>query len=346
MKIAVLDVGHWHAPLARFGLERLDAEVVAVSTRDAARAAPWVARFGCRVHPDAQGLLALERPDFAFVFDRHRDLPATARAVIERGIACSIEKPGGVHAADVASLIDRAQARRVFASVPFVNRLGPFARILRAGAGPNALATPLYLSFVDVAGSPLRYPAMGCDWMLDPALAGGGCLINLGIHFVDLFAFLRQRKARFVGATLSDAAHRGALEDHARVLLDDDGGGAALIEVGYAHPDDEERLQSFTAIGQGWLAEARDDTCRLARGRDIDRFACSLDAGPLYADYVAATLDAAARGAAPVATLADLHAAMIIVDAAYASRGPRAWKTVTRRAGRVRRPRAPGPGAG
>lgn len=319
MKVAVLEVGHWHAPLARVGLERAGVEVIAVSAADRAVTAPWAQRFGARTYAGAGELLAAETPDFVFVFDRHRDLPATAAMVLARGIACSIEKPGGLNAADVAGLIALRDGRGTFASVPFVNRLGPFVRDLRQHLDAAGLGAARHMSFVDIAGSPRRYPAMGCAWMLDPALAGGGCLINLGVHFIDLFAVMTGRPARFAGATLGRAIHGGPLEDHARLLLADDGGGSALVEVGYCFPDDARRHTAFTFAGEGWFADATDGTCRLTIGTARTRFDCALDAGPLYADYVVATLRAAASGAPPVASLEDLQAAMTIVDAAYAT---------------------------
>ena len=318
MKVAVLEVGHWHAPLARVGLERAGVEVIAVSAADRAATTPWVQRFGARIYAGADDLLAAETPDFVFVFGRHRDLPAAAATVLARGIACSIEKPGGLNAADVAGLVALRRARGGFASVPFVNRLGPFVGALRARLDAAGLGAPHHVSFVDIAGSPHRYPAMGCAWMLDPALAGGGCLVNLGIHFVDLFTVMTGRPARLAGATLGRTIHRAALEDHARLLLADDLGGSALVEVGYCFPDDARRHTAFTLAGDGWFAALAQGTCRLTTGTTSTDFACPLDAGPLYADYVVATLRAAATGAAPIARLEDLHAAMTIVDAAYA----------------------------
>lgn len=319
MKVAVLEVGHWHAPLARVGLERAGAEVVAVSAADPAAASPWAERFGARTYAHASALLAAESPDFVFVFDRHRDLPATAAMVLERGIPCSIEKPGGLRAADVAGLVELRRRRGGFASVPFVNRRGPILHEIQARLDVLGLGSPTHVSFVDVAGSPRRYPAMGCAWMLEPELAGGGCLINLGVHFIDLFAFMRRRPVRLVGATLSRAIQGGPMEDHARLLLADDAGGSALVEVGYCFPDDAERLTTATFIGKHWCAEIVDGACRLTHGTDRARFECSLDAAPLYADYVVETLRAAATGAPPVARLEDLHAVMTIVDAAYAT---------------------------
>jgi predicted dehydrogenase len=159
---------------------------------------------------------------------------------------------------------------------------------------------------------------MGCAWMLDPDLAGGGCLINLGVHFVDLFAFMTGRPARLVGATLSRAIQGGPMEDHARLLLANDAGGSAIVEVGYCFPDDAERHTAFTFAGKGWFADAAAEACTVTIGAARERFDCTLDAAPLYADYVVETLRAAAAGAPPVARLEDLHAVMTIVDAAYA----------------------------
>ena len=45
-----------------------------------------------------------------------------------------------------------------------------------------------------------RYPTWDAPWMLDPALAGGGCLRNLGSHVLDLFLQLTGEDARVTAA--------------------------------------------------------------------------------------------------------------------------------------------------
>lgn len=296
MRVAVLEVGRWHAPLACAGLERADCEVTAVSAREPGAAAPWVARFGCRVYPTPTALLDAERVEFAFVFGIHREMPATARLLIERGVACSIEKPAGTCAADVAAL--SAIQRRVdgFVSVPFVNRLSPLVRRLRAGPGGREQPAIVHMSFVDIAGSPERYVRAGCGWMLDHTLAGGGCLINLGVHFIDLFSYLTGRPARLAGAAMSNTVHGLVVEDHARVLLADDHGATCLVEVGYTYPDDGERHQAYRFAGRDWFAEARDGSCHVVRMDESETFSAPIDAAPLYTDYVLATLRAAELG--------------------------------------------------
>src|SRR5262249_45833043 len=65
----------------------------------------------------------------------------------------------------------------------------------------------------------VRYPAWGSAWMLDPAVAGGGCLRNLGPHGCDLFLYLTGEEAQVTGAQLSWRALGQQVEDYASVLL-------------------------------------------------------------------------------------------------------------------------------
>lgn len=321
MRVAILDVAHWHAPLAKVGLDRANCEVVAVSG-PAAAAALWTSRFSCRAYATPAELIEAESIDFAFVFGSHRDQTTTAKMVIERGIACSIEKPAGTCARNVEDLIGLAERAGTFTSVPFVNRLGPVAAILGALA-ENVGAAPVHFSFTDIAGSPQRYVAAGCPWMLDRQQAGGGCLINLGVHFIDLFVHLGGAPATLAGVALSNRVHGQEIEDHARLLLAGEGGKTAFIEVGYTHPNDEERHQVYTFVGVDWLLDARSEAAHLIRTSGTSDLDLSLDASPLYADYVVETLNACAEGRPPVAGLHDLHAALLIVDAAYhAARAP------------------------
>src|SRR5262249_59044091 len=64
-----------------------------------------------------------------------------------------------------------------------------------------------------------RYPAWDAPWMLDPALAGGGCLRNLGSHVLDLFLQLTGEDAQVTGAQLSARALRQRVDAHATLQL-------------------------------------------------------------------------------------------------------------------------------
>ncbi|MBL8669746.1 MAG: Gfo/Idh/MocA family oxidoreductase [Alphaproteobacteria bacterium] len=323
MKVAMLEVSHWHAELIRPGVEAAGAAIVAVSDASLAATAPWVERFGCSAYADWRQLLDKERPDFAFAFGIHRAMPAIAAALVEKRIPFSLEKPGGLKAADVAAVRKAQEKAGLFASVHLVNRVSPLVALLRERLASGALGPIAHMTFSDLAGSPDRYPRAGCGWMLDPQAAGGGCLINLSVHFVDLFRHLAGVEApRVTGAVVSSRVHGRAVEDMARVLMDDGAGGrSCFMEVGYVHPDDAQRHQEYAIVGAGWLAEIAEGRCRIVSNGREEVLALPIVASPFYATYAQETLARAARGRAPLAGLADLEAVMRVIDAAYAAAG-------------------------
>jgi 1,5-anhydro-D-fructose reductase (1,5-anhydro-D-mannitol-forming) len=67
-------------------------------------------------------------------------------------------------------------------------------------------------------------------WLLNPALAGGGPLYDIGCHRIDVFNFLLGSPVK-VAALLSNAVHRIAVEDSATVAIDYAAGGRGLVDV-------------------------------------------------------------------------------------------------------------------
>jgi len=80
-------------------------------------------------------------------------------------------------------------------------------------------------------------------WLLDPALAGGGPLFDIGSHRIDLANFLFGRPLRAVGMR-SNAFHTYAVEDNATVLIGYERGARATIDI-------------------RWHARAERDECRI-----------------------------------------------------------------------------------
>ena len=108
-KVVVIESTHWHAPLYYGALEqRKDVQVVGVSDSTRLTGKDVAQRFGCSAYDSTVEMLDRERPDFAFVFGRHIDMPALADELIKRRIPFSIEKPCGLRTADVRAMRQRA----------------------------------------------------------------------------------------------------------------------------------------------------------------------------------------------------------------------------------------------
>lgn len=314
-RIALLEVGHHHTGLVADGIRKLDHEVAAVSDRDPAMARRWADRLGCEAYDDYRALLDSEAVDFVFAFGPHREMPALALALIERGMPFSIEKPLGICADDVERVCARQAASGLFVSIPFVFRCCPMVEQLRALKDAERIGRPLHMRFVDLAGGPGRYADIA-PWLCDPHAAGGGCFVNLAVHFIDLFILLGGETPQVAGSRYSNALHGLPVEDHAVVVLANGAGGTCSIEVGYAFPDDTRRIQSYGFAGAGWHVAVADGRLQLDQAQRSETIEIVTDTNTYYPTYVKKTLDAWAAGSPPIAAPVDLLKVMRIVDRA------------------------------
>lgn len=320
MRIVLIGVSHWHTP---FYLDPLlamaDVEVVGVSDPDPDRAAPIAAQSNCPAFTDYQEMCDKLRPDFAFALGRHCDMAAEARFLIAQAIPFAMEKPCAVTSAEAHDIADRAAAAKLFVAVPFVIRYSPLIDTIRQVAAGEALQ---YLSFKFIGGMVDRYRQQRVEWMLDLVTAGGGPVLNLGIHFMDLCRVLLDGAAlRVTGAAIGHRAAGLPIEDHAVVLLQ--GGGAnCMIETGYLYPapnsvfDMHYSIRSerhfFAAHDDHTLEIVADDRSRTTRSMKLTNVY-------FYPEFVRDTLARLRDGRPPIADLADNAAAVDLVQAAYAA---------------------------
>ncbi len=144
---------------------------------------------------------------------------------LERGAAVFCQKPLGRTAAEARAVVDVARAAdRLLAvdlSYRFTDGMRRIRELIAGGALGGVFAADLTF-----------HNAYGPDkpWFYDPALSGGGCVMDLGVHLVDLalwaldFPEVTDVSARLMagGAPLRDPANQ--VEDYAVATVTTAGG--------------------------------------------------------------------------------------------------------------------------
>jgi predicted dehydrogenase len=321
MRIAAIEVSHWHSLYDAAYLRILsgmpDVQLVGLHDPDAAVAAKRARELGAPpIFTDYRDMLAKTKPDFVVALGRHNRMAETALYLIDQGYPFMMEKPMGLNAGEVSRIADRAALKQAFVAVAFPQRYSPFVSRARQLLAEGRFGPLSHLYFRLNRPTSARYPAWDSPWMLDPALAGGGCLRNLGSHVLDLFLLLTGEDARVIGAQLSARALGQRVEDYASVLLRSAGGILGTIEVGntvpYAGSDSEWKIAGRDAI----LVHYHDDTMRLITPAGEETMSAK-PAEALYPTAVRDIVDHWRRGLPPPVSVHDCLRVVRLIDQAY-----------------------------
>lgn len=141
-----------------------------------------------------------------------------AIAALERGLAVFCQKPLARDGQETRRVLEAARAADRLLAVDLSYR---HVEALRAAHEQVASGVLGRLHTIDLVFHNAYGPDKG--WFTDPELAGGGCLIDLGIHLVDLALWLTEAtgssEPNRVEAARTLSLHGHAVEDHAAAEL-------------------------------------------------------------------------------------------------------------------------------
>lgn len=258
-RLGFLGVGwigrHRMEAIARSGM----AEVAAI-----ADAAPDVAAKAAGTFPDAKvvktldELLDLEVDGVVIATPSamHADQAVTA---LERGMAVFCQKPLGRNKAETCRVIDAARAADrllgVDLSYRFIAQVMKVRELVRNGALGNIFAADL-----------IFHNAYGPDkpWFYERRLSGGGCVIDLGIHLVDLalwffdFPEVTHVTSRlFTQGKALNEHNSDAVEDFANARIDLANGATAQLACSWKLPAGCDAIISGSFYGTNGSASFR-----------------------------------------------------------------------------------------
>lgn len=236
MKAAILGLSHPHAGILLTTLENLP-EITSVTLWDAdpaVAAQPTLpaSRKAAPATTDLDAVLAQPDLAFAIVCLRTDQTAAVSHRVIAAGKHLLSEKPAGLTSAEISGLQAAAARSGVTASVLYTRRGHPCVVAARRLAQSGALGQLLTLEarFLTTQVR-FRNPA---SWLFRRGQSGGGILLWLGCHCLDLLQHVADDEITAVGALLATRSGEAIdVEDLAMLALRFRSGAIGTFHTGY-----------------------------------------------------------------------------------------------------------------
>ena len=222
----------------------------AVWGRDPGRTQLLARKYGVpRCAGSAEELLEAADLDAVYIATpnfQHAELTVKAAA---RGLHVLCEKPMAVDLEEARRMIeacDRAGVRLMVGNMMRFNPCHAWVRELVAAGTLGELTEAQALFGYDL---PAFYPPESTPWRLDPRLAGGGAMMDVGVHVVDLLRWLTGLEAAEVTGAIDTRSYPFPVDWSSSAVLRLGGGGLATVLVSFDNRFRENYLSISGARG-------------------------------------------------------------------------------------------------
>ncbi|MBY0337521.1 MAG: Gfo/Idh/MocA family oxidoreductase [Acetobacteraceae bacterium] len=245
------------------GIEAAGGMLAAVADPDpAARAAAEA--LGARAFPSPDALLAARCCDALYVATPNHLHRAAVEAAAAAGLPVLCEKPMAATLADAEAMAQAVRRAGTPYGTAFDQRHHPAHEAMRAMIREGRIGTPVAVRIVYACW---LGPGWCADnWRADPARAGGGALMDLAPHGLDLAQFLLDDGIADIAALKQSRVQDYAVDDGAMLVARLAGGALASLHVAYNHPEHLPRRR-LEVLGTGGLLLAEDTMGQVAGGR-------------------------------------------------------------------------------
>ncbi len=221
--------------------------LAAVMRRNKAKAREFAQKFGAKRYYDDIGAVLKDEEVNAVYIATPNYLHAehTIKAAgYGKHILC--EKPMGITVDECKNMIKACKKNRVKLMVAYYHRLLSHHQKAREIIEKGLLGRILMCK-AQICG-PGSHPDWGGGWFRDPKLSGGGTVMNVGCHIIDLLRFL-------IGEIMEVSAFCDVLsfdylvEDIASLIIRFENGAHGVINVCYNVPVSESNVEIYGSKG-------------------------------------------------------------------------------------------------
>lgn len=187
------------------------------------------------VYDDPDKALNNAKPVLGMVSMEARHAPPVIHKLLDAGCHVFAEKPSCVRAEDFAKIVEKADANQQLLMMAFANRLSPPVLKARQLIDAGTFGKPYGIEIHMIADQTrLTRESYHKTWYADRERGGGGHLIWLGIHWLDLAMLFMKSPVREVAGFAENVGGQPInVEDSAAMSMRFDNGVLGTMTSGY-----------------------------------------------------------------------------------------------------------------
>lgn len=317
------------------GLVKADnSELVAVMDTDL-KAAERVAKefnaeFFCG---DINELLNCDKIDAVYIASPVFCHKEQVKAAAEKGKHILLEKPMGLTVKEALEIEEICNANGIKLGVGFMMRFNNLHETLKKSINEGDLGTIVSMR----AQFTCWYPEIEGAWRQKFALSGGGALMDMGIHCVDLIRYVSGLEAQEITSFVGNQIFKYEVEDAGSIIMRMNNGALAYVDAAFNIPDDAAvcKFEIYgtkgSAVLSGSLAQDEAGECRLVLCSDDSGYDANqmrkegtnstsyAEGNNLYTKEIHAFADAVLFDKIPPVSSSDAIASQRVIEAAYES---------------------------
>lgn len=233
-------------------------ELVAVASPGQASRDEFAARWRVKPYPTVEAMVDGQRLDLVTIAAPNRHHLPAVRAAAAAGAHVVCEKPMAMNLAEADEMIRLCREAGVLLLYAEELCFAPAYRRVKRLKDEGAFGDVFLVQHRE------RHDGPHASWFYDADQSGGGALLDMGCHGIELIRWLLdKRPVESVHARLGRFRHTGAaVDDHALVSLRFAGGALAVVDASWASPGGiDDRLE---VLGTGGSTAAE-----IARGSSL-----------------------------------------------------------------------------
>jgi UDP-N-acetylglucosamine 3-dehydrogenase len=178
---------------------------------------------------DPKAVLSQKRADAVYIAAPNNLHAAFTVMAAEAGLHVLCEKPMARNLAEAQQMASACRKNNVKLMIGHMMRFNPchyWAKdFLKSGGLGKVIEARGKFGF----HLPTAYPLSTSPWHLDPEDAGGGSLLSVGIHVVDLLRFILGQEVRQVTSLMETRTYRFPMDWESSTVLRFEGGAIATV---------------------------------------------------------------------------------------------------------------------